>query len=221
MAASDGARVLGYRRLRDLDAQFLKLPVNPRRAPEGLAGHRRMSARTSGATAGRPGPFRRLFQAQKSLKPARCHRITVAGWTTETASVQPPHRRDSRTQSSRSEGRRRGRGAVRWRTASWCRNARFSSTRDALGPDPAEEAGEDEDDHAGHHRSGRPKVNGDEADGVNTRKIVLRAVGQAVGCPSDSGEPAVHVALHDAGGVGYETRLPQGPEARVTTAVDQ
>ena len=119
---------------------------------------RRMSARTSGATAGRPGPFRRLFQVQKSLKPVRCHRITVAGWTMETASAQPVHRRDSRTQNSRSEGRSRGRGAVRWRTASWCRNARFSSTRARLGPDTAEEAGEDEGDHAGHHRSGRPKV---------------------------------------------------------------
>ena len=39
---------------------------------------RRISAQTSGATAGRPGPFRRLFQVQKSLKPVRCHRITVA-----------------------------------------------------------------------------------------------------------------------------------------------
>jgi hypothetical protein len=91
---------------------------------------RRMSARTSGATAGRPGPCRRLFRVQKSLKPDRCHRITVAGWTTETAAAQPRHRWDSRTQSRRSEIRSRGRGAVRWRTASWCRKARFSSTRD-------------------------------------------------------------------------------------------
>jgi hypothetical protein len=90
----------------------------------------RMSARTPAATAGRPGPCRRLFQVQTSLKPVRCHRITVAGWTTETASVQPLHRRDSRTQNSRSAVRKRGRAAVRWRTASWCRNARFSSTRE-------------------------------------------------------------------------------------------
>jgi hypothetical protein len=39
-----------------------------------------------------------LFQVQKSLKPLRCHRITVAGWTTETASAQPRHSWDSRTQ---------------------------------------------------------------------------------------------------------------------------
>jgi hypothetical protein len=39
----------------------------------------------------------------------------------------------------------------------------------ALAPDTTEEAGEDEGDHAGHHRSGRPKVNVDEADGVSRR----------------------------------------------------
>src|SRR5947199_30553 len=39
----------------------------------------------------------------------------------------------------------------------------------ALGPDPAEEAREDDGDHAGHHRSGRPKVNSDETDGVSRR----------------------------------------------------
>jgi UDP-N-acetyl-D-glucosamine dehydrogenase len=39
----------------------------------------------------------------------------------------------------------------------------------ALGPDTTEEACEDHGDHAGHHRAGRPKVNVDEADGVNGR----------------------------------------------------
>jgi hypothetical protein len=68
---------------------------------------------TPGATSGRPGPFRRLFQAQTSLKAVRCHRITVAGWTTEMASVQPAHRRDRRTQNRRSAVRSRGRGTVR------------------------------------------------------------------------------------------------------------
>jgi hypothetical protein len=37
-------------------------------------------------TLGRPGPFRRLFQVQKSVKPARCQRMTVSGWTMVTAS---------------------------------------------------------------------------------------------------------------------------------------
>ena len=134
-----------------------------------------MSARTSGATAGRPGPVRRLFQVQKNLKPDRCQRMTVAGWTMETPSDQPLHRRDSRTQNSRSDRRRRRRGAERWRTASWCRSARFSR-QGAVGPDPAEEADEDEGDHAGHHRSGRPKVNVDKADGVNRRHRYVVAV---------------------------------------------
>jgi hypothetical protein len=103
------------------------------------------------------------------LQPDRCHRITVAGWTTETAAAQPRHRWDSRTQSRRSQVRNRGRGAVRWRTASWCRKARFSNTRALAGPEHAEEAGEDEGNHAGHHRSDRPKVNADKADGVSGR----------------------------------------------------
>ena len=33
----------------------------------------------------------------------------------------------------------------------------------AAGPDPAEEAGEDEGDHGGHHPSSQPKVNADAA----------------------------------------------------------
>jgi hypothetical protein len=90
--------------------------VNPRRAPQGggaiHVSDERSDLRRKGRTA-RPGPFRRLFQTQKSLKAVRCHRITVAGWTTEMASVQPAHRRDSRTQNRRSAVRSRGRGTVR------------------------------------------------------------------------------------------------------------
>ena len=42
----------------------------------------------------------------------------------------------------------------------------------AAGPEREEEAREDEGHHAGHHRSGRPKVNVDEADGVNGRHTI-------------------------------------------------
>jgi hypothetical protein len=92
-------RVLGDRGLRDLDAQLLQLPVNPRRPQRGLAlDMRRISARTSRETGGRPRPVRRLFQFQNSLNPVRCHRITVSGLTTETASAQPVHTRHRRTQ---------------------------------------------------------------------------------------------------------------------------
>ena len=47
-----------------------------------------MSSRISEATAGRPFPFRRLFQVQYSLKPFRCHRTTVSGFTKVKVSVQ-------------------------------------------------------------------------------------------------------------------------------------
>jgi hypothetical protein len=57
-----------------------------------------MSARISGATLGRPGPFRRLVQVHKSRKAIRGQRMTVSGWTMATASAQPLHSRDSRTQ---------------------------------------------------------------------------------------------------------------------------
>jgi hypothetical protein len=126
-----------------------------------------MSARTSGAMAGRPGRCRRLFRVQTSLKPDRCHRTTVAGWTTETAAAQPRHRWDSTTQSRRSQVRNRGRGALE--------DGQLVPQREVLehqglaGPEHAEEAGEDEGNHAGHHPSDRPKVNADKADGVNRR----------------------------------------------------
>jgi hypothetical protein len=49
----------------------------------------------------------------------------------------------------------------------------------ALGPDPADETGEDEGDHGGHHRSGRPKVNVDKVDGVSRRhRTAVRSRGR-------------------------------------------
>jgi creatinine amidohydrolase/Fe(II)-dependent formamide hydrolase-like protein len=99
-------------------------------APAGTADKgRRIVAAAAERLADFGRPFRRLFQVQKSVKPARCHRVTVAGWTTQIVSFQPLQTRDRRTRSSRSDVCKRGRSAVRWRTASWCRNARFSSTR--------------------------------------------------------------------------------------------
>ena len=61
-----------------------------------------------------------------------------------------------------------------WRRVRW-RAIRLVPTREvlehegALGPDTTEETCEDHGDHAGHHRSGRPKVNIDKVDGVSTR----------------------------------------------------
>jgi putative transposase len=47
----------------------------------------------------------------------------------------------------------------------------------AAGPEREEEAREDKGHHAGHHRSGRAKVNVDEADGVNGRHIHWQRTG--------------------------------------------
>ncbi len=41
----------------------------------------RISSRISGATLGRPGLRRRLFQVQYRLNPQRCQRTTVSGFT--------------------------------------------------------------------------------------------------------------------------------------------
>ena len=48
----------------------------------------RISSRISGATLGRPGLRRRLFQVQYRLNPQRCQRMTVSGFTmTRTLSL--------------------------------------------------------------------------------------------------------------------------------------
>ena len=58
-----------------------------------------MSARTSRATAGRPGLPCWLSCRQKSRKRWRCQAITVPGWTNARASHQPGHSRDSHAQN--------------------------------------------------------------------------------------------------------------------------
>ena len=102
--------------------------------------------------AGRPGPCRRLFQVQTSLKPVRCHRMTVSGWTTATASVQPRHRRASRTQNSRSDGPQAWtrRGALE--DGQLVPQGEVLEHQGALGPESEEEAREDQGQHAGHPR---------------------------------------------------------------------
>ena len=49
------------------------------------------------------------FHRQKSLKPCRCHLITVCGWTMANAERQSDHSRESKTQKIRSRGRSLGR----------------------------------------------------------------------------------------------------------------
>ena len=94
----------------------------------------RISSRISGATPGRPGLRRRLFQVQYRLNPQRCQRMTVSGFTmTRTLSQSVQILRNS-TQNPRSAFESRGRFTERRSTASCCRRATFSraSSRRAL-----------------------------------------------------------------------------------------
>ena len=94
----------------------------------------RISSRISGATPGRPGLRRRLFQVQYRLNPQRCQRMTVSGFTmTRTLSQSVQILRNS-TQNPRSTFERRGRFTERRRMAICCRRATFSraSLRRAL-----------------------------------------------------------------------------------------
>ena len=88
---------------------------------------RRMRSRTSRATPGLPC-FLRDFHRQYSLKPCRCHRSTVSGWTRVSADRQPGQSLDSQTQKIRSCLRSLGRSTERRSTVSWCLRARFSAT---------------------------------------------------------------------------------------------
>jgi hypothetical protein len=77
--------ILGHTGLADLDAKLEQL------AMDGVPHNRlamliwRTSRRISNDTAGRP-PRRRDFHRQYDLNPARCHLMTVSGFTTAKAS---------------------------------------------------------------------------------------------------------------------------------------
>ena len=62
----------------------------------------RISSRIAWSTEGRPGLPARLLRVQNRLKPSRCQRITVAGWTIASACSQPLNSRDNVAHSPRS-----------------------------------------------------------------------------------------------------------------------
>src|SRR5277367_3223866 len=73
--------VLGHAGLSDNDAELEEFSLDPRRSPQRIGNaHLADNLRTSGATVGRP-PRRRDFHRQYDLNPARCHLITVSGFT--------------------------------------------------------------------------------------------------------------------------------------------
>ena len=71
--------VLGDRRLTDRETQFLQLPVNPWRTPQGIlqVDSSRMRARTSAATPGRPGALSASSTSRRDESRVRCHAMTV------------------------------------------------------------------------------------------------------------------------------------------------
>jgi hypothetical protein len=86
---------------------------------------------SSAASGGRPRGLD--FRAQKRANPRRCQATTVAGLTITSVSAHRDQARDRAAQKARSRGHSRGRGVARYRTASCCRSARFSSTKVVLG----------------------------------------------------------------------------------------
>jgi hypothetical protein len=109
------------------DTSMPSLRSSPMRgAPHRFAvAMRLMRLRTLESIPGRP-PLGRLRQAQYRRNPARCHRMTVSGFTMTSASFQRHHRRESNTHKPRSTLVSRGRFAERPRTPSWWRRARIS-----------------------------------------------------------------------------------------------
>ncbi len=82
---------------------------------------------TSMAIRGRPGVLLRDFHVQNSLKPLRCHPITVLGLTTINTSFQSFQNRERITQNIRSRILILGLLIDCFITANCCRKARFSS----------------------------------------------------------------------------------------------
>ena len=111
-----------------------------------------ISARTSGATAGWPGPFRRLFQVQNSLK---CPLPPDDGlWLDDGDDLRPAVPQTGEQDPEHAVG-----GAQAWTRRGPLEDGQLMAQREVLehqgvlGPDLAEEAGEDEGEHGGHHPS--------------------------------------------------------------------
>lgn len=120
-----------YGSLRNIETEHFQLSMNARRAPRRVfATMRKMSSRNSLLTHFLPTcALRREIQAQYSLKPARCQRTTVSGWTRINARFHPGQSRRNITQKNLSGAANCGRGCLCLRTPSWCRSARFSKSK--------------------------------------------------------------------------------------------
>ena len=91
---------------------------------------RKMRSRNSVLTHFLPVRIRcRESHVQYSLKPSRCQRTTVSGWTRINACFHLGQNRCNITQKHLSDAANRGRGVFRFKTESCCRRARFSKSR--------------------------------------------------------------------------------------------
>src|SRR5437588_3074819 len=94
---------------------------------------RKISSRTSADSCFLPTCFLAFeIKLQYSRNPARCQRTTVSGLTSTRDCFQAPQKRRANTQKILSTvpiRGLRGRGCLRFSTASCCRRARFSRSR--------------------------------------------------------------------------------------------
>src|SRR6478736_8988154 len=94
--------MLGDAGLADLDAELEQFAMDPRRPPQRVGDAiSRISRRISNGAVGRPQRCRD-FQRQYDLKPARCQRMTVSGFTIVSALTVSGTNRYSPTKIRRS-----------------------------------------------------------------------------------------------------------------------
>ena len=152
-------QVLGHRRLRDLDAQLLEFPVHPRRTPEGVGvSHRadeRSDLRGDGRAAGTsspalPGPIQLEARPLPADDGGGLDDGDGIGPAAPQAGQQDPEQPVGGSQAWTR------RGALE--DGQLVPQCEIFEHQGAAGPDREEEAREDASHHAGHHRSGRPKL---------------------------------------------------------------
>jgi hypothetical protein len=91
---------------------------------------RKISSRSSLLTHFRPArALCREHHVQYNLKPARCQRTPVSGWTMTSVRLHPDQNPRSITQKTLSEVASLGRGCRALRTVSCCRKAKISNSK--------------------------------------------------------------------------------------------
>ena len=156
---STADQVLGDRGLRDLEAELLELAVDPGRAPQGVgASHRADQRADLRGDGGAAGPVPAALPGPE--QPEACPLPPDDGLGLDDGDDLRP----AVPQTGEQDPEHAVGGAQAWTRRGPLEDGQLMAQREvlehqgALGPDPAEEAGEDEGEHGGHHRSGRPEV---------------------------------------------------------------